>query len=85
MKILEIEFKNYRSFRGVKKISFDPHETKNINLILARNITGKTNVMNSVLWTLHGKTTEALEDPHLIINRAVGEYKKTENGNFEYT
>lgn len=86
MKIREIEFKNFRSFRGVKTISFEPDEKKNINMIFARNFSGKTNVMNSVLWALHGKTTEAFKDPHLIVNKDVGGYKQIQDTQkFEYT
>ena len=53
MKILSIQYNNYRCFRDMR-LSFDTSREKNIALIVAPNGGGKTEMLFSFWWVLYG-------------------------------
>lgn len=53
MKILSIQYNNYRCFREMR-LSFDTNREKNIALIVAPNGGGKTEMLFSFWWVLYG-------------------------------
>lgn len=56
MKLSEIHIENYRGFYGENMIKFDTkNQKKPINLVVARNDTGKTTLLNSIYWCLYGE------------------------------
>lgn len=55
MKIFSIELKNFRQYRGEKKIDFSTDIKKPFTIIQGSNGAGKTNLMNAITWCLYGK------------------------------
>lgn len=56
MKLSKITICDYRSFYGKKIIEFNTDsKNKNINLVIARNDTGKTTLLNAIYWCLYGE------------------------------
>lgn len=55
MIIEQIEFKNYRQYRGKFAIEFGYSRQKNVNIIVGSNGSGKTNISNALQWCLYGK------------------------------
>jgi len=56
MKLSKVVIDNYRGFYGKNTIKFDTSKkNKNINLVIARNDTGKTTFLNAIYWCLYGE------------------------------
>jgi len=56
MKLSKIIIENYRGFYGKKIIEFNTNKkNKHIDLIIARNDTGKTTFLNAIYWCLYGE------------------------------
>ncbi len=56
MKLTKITINDYRGYYGKNVIEFeDNKKNKNINLIIARNDTGKTTFLNAIYWCLYGE------------------------------
>jgi len=56
MKLSKITINDYRGFYGKKILEFDTDKkNKNISLIIARNDTGKTTLLNAIYWCLYGE------------------------------
>jgi DNA sulfur modification protein DndD len=56
MKLSKIKIENYRGFYGENEILFDINKkNRDINIVIARNDTGKTTLLNSIYWCLYGK------------------------------
>lgn len=53
MRIENIRLKNYRQFKAVET-SFDRKPSGDLHVIIGRNGTGKTNVLNAINWCLYG-------------------------------
>lgn len=58
MRIKRIRLKNYRQFLSTE-MTFAPSETSDLHIIIGRNGTGKTNLLNAINWCLYG------DEPHL--------------------
>lgn len=77
IKILKIEFNNFRQYKHVT-INFDQNCKNHLHILKATNGTGKTNFLNAVLWCLYADekylsdTSRALP----IINESVVENSK---------
>ncbi len=69
MKLKKIELKNFRQFYGEQSIEFSTNKEKNITLIHAENGTGKTALLNSILWCFFEEHTINFKDPKAIINK----------------
>ena len=54
----KIEFKNYRQY-GTGTIHFSTPGEYNLSVLIAKNGTGKTTLLNAITWCLYGK------EPHL--------------------
>lgn len=55
MKLSKITINDYRGFYGKNVIEFETDKKgKNINLVIARNDTGKTTLLNAIYWCLYG-------------------------------
>jgi DNA sulfur modification protein DndD len=59
---------NFRSFYGEQEIEFATDREKNTTLIYAMNGVGKTNLLNSVLWCLHGEFSPSFKNREDILN-----------------
>jgi len=54
MKISKIELENFRGWQGKHEINFSIDPKKPMTLILAENGTGKSNILEAIMWCLHG-------------------------------
>ena len=68
MKLLKLVIDNFRQFYGRSEIVFSTDEIKSITLIHGENGTGKTTLLNSVLWCFYGEMTSDFENKNEIIN-----------------
>ena len=55
MKIEKIEIENFRGWNGPHEIKFSVKKDKPVTLIIAENGTGKSNILEAIMWCLHGK------------------------------
>ena len=55
MKIKKIELENFRGWRGKHTIEFSTDPKRPVTLILAENGTGKSNILEAIMWCLHGE------------------------------
>lgn len=69
MKIKCIQLENFRGFHGKQKIEFSIDDKKNITLIHAENGSGKTAILNSILWCFFEIFTENFKDKKSLINQ----------------
>ena len=63
MKISKIELKNWRGFFGDTSIKFSTDDQKKVNLIIAENGTGKSNLMEAIYWCLYGDMPDSAAEP----------------------
>jgi len=66
MKFCRIELKNYRQFRDLK-IDLDSPSEYDINIIVASNGLGKTNLLNAISWCIYGKEP-SLEEKYDVMH-----------------
>ena len=57
MIIKSLTLENFRQFRDVQTITFSTDEKKKSTLVIAKNHTGKTTIIESFSWILYGKTS----------------------------
>jgi DNA sulfur modification protein DndD len=55
MKLKYMHLKNFRQFKGENKIVFSEDLDKNITVVVGKNTSGKTTLLQSFLWCLYGK------------------------------
>ena len=59
MKFIKIELTNYRPYRGRASIKLDAsNKHKGFYVILGKNGTGKTSILNAIHWCLYGEEAE---------------------------
>lgn len=58
MILKRLVLENFRSFLGTHEVTFSDDKERNITLIHGENGTGKTTLLNSILWCLFGEFTE---------------------------
>lgn len=68
MIIKSVIVENFRSFYGEQEIEFATDREKNTTLIYAMNGVGKTNLLNSMLWCLHGEFSPSFKNRSDILN-----------------
>jgi DNA sulfur modification protein DndD len=54
MRIKFIELTNYRPFKSKARINFSPDKSKNFTVIEGANGSGKSNLVNAIIWCLYG-------------------------------
>ena len=54
MLIKRLEMVNFRQFRGKQVIDFADDKTRNITIILGKNTSGKSTLLNAFIWCLYG-------------------------------
>ncbi|NAW33496.1 AAA family ATPase [Halomonas alimentaria] len=68
MIIKSLIVENFRSFYGEQEIKFATDRDKNTTLIYAMNGVGKTNLLNALLWCLHGEFSPSFKNRNDILN-----------------
>ena len=74
----ELELVNFRQYKGRNKLSFPTTENKNVTVIIGRNASGKSTLVEAFYWILYGKTnfkTSGLLNLELANNLKSGEYE----------
>lgn len=66
MKIEKIELENFRGWNGSHEIKFSTDPKKPVTLIIAENGTGKSNILEAIMWCLYGKLPDNSKDPEII-------------------
>ena len=64
-----VTLENFRSFYGEQTINFATDKKANTTIIYALNGVGKTNLLNAILWCLHGEFSSSFKKPEDILNR----------------
>ena len=68
MKIDQIKFQDWRCFKGEQKISFSTDRSKPVSTVFGTNGSGKTTILNAVLWSLWDTFTEDFLLPEELVN-----------------
>ena len=86
MKLSQVTIKNYRGFFGENVLNFNTNKkNKNINLIIARNDTGKTTFLNAIYWCLYGEEqfySSKNSNKRIMSNMNIAETQIDKNLNF---
>lgn len=61
MYIKNLELYNFRIYKGLNRISLEPHSDKNIIVVSGLNGFGKTTFLMSLVWCLYGKTMQKVD------------------------
>ncbi len=70
MKLHELKMLNWRSFYGEPPaVEFSTDEEQNVTVIHAPNGSGKTNILNALLWLFSGTTSPNFQQPKQLINK----------------
>lgn len=64
MKIDKIKFQNFKIYKGVNEIQFNPNSTKNISIVAGKNGFGKTTFLTSLIWVFYGRMMSEVEDKY---------------------
>lgn len=70
MIIKEIEFNNFRIYKGKNRICLTPEDGKNIIVVSGNNGLGKTTFLMALVWCLYGKQMEKVDE---LYKREIGE------------
>lgn len=70
MIINSVTVENFRSFYGEQTVNFSIDKTRNATLIYALNGVGKTNLLNAILWCLHGIFSPGFKNQNDVLNWA---------------
>ena len=70
MIIKEIEFNNFRIYKGKNRICLTPEDGKNIIVVSGNNGFGKTTFLMALVWCLYGKQMEKVDE---LYKREIGE------------
>ena len=68
MIIHSVTVENFRSFYGEQTVEFSVDKVKNTTIIYAMNGVGKTNLLNAVLWCLHGFFSPGFKNNKDLLN-----------------
>lgn len=68
MKIEKVVIENFRGWSGNHEIEFSTDAKKPVTLIIAENGTGKSNLLEAIMWCLHGIFPDNSDKPHIKIN-----------------
>ena len=63
-----VTVENFRSFYGEQTINFSTDKRANTTIIYALNGVGKTNLLNAILWCLHGEFSSGFKNPKDVLN-----------------
>ena len=68
MKLNQIEFQDWRCFAGNQTIRFATDHGKSVTALWGANSSGKTTILNGILWALWGTLTEDCQNPESLVN-----------------
>lgn len=85
--ISSIELNNFRQYRGFQTIDFQYDKKRNVAIVIGKNGSGKTNLLNALTWCFYGTEThtghEEYEKMPLINTSALAELKPNQKASAE--
>lgn len=75
MNIKKIVLTNFKIYKGVNQLVFDPDPQKNIHIISGFNGFGKTTLLSSLVWCLYGKNMQEVDKEFKETILEAGGYK----------
>lgn len=81
MRIEEINIQNYRQLKNVNIILTNPEGKNDLNIIIGKNGTGKTNILNAINWCLYGEEPLLSKDSQGLPLLNLNTIKENENSN----
>ncbi len=63
--IMKIKYISITNFKGIDSIEFNP---KMVNILVGRNNTGKTSILQSIAITMNSNFINDIEEPSMLIN-----------------
>ena len=79
--IKKIEFLNYRQY-GTGSITFSVSENNMLSVLIAKNGTGKTTMLNAITWCLYGKELHLADDKKALPLANTALVRSVEQGTF---
>lgn len=77
----KIAFENYRQY-GSGSLSFRTQETSMLSVLIAKNGTGKTTILNAITWCLYGKELHLADERTALPLANTAAIRSAGNGNF---
>ena len=68
MKLNQVEFHDWRCFLGKQTIRFATDHGKSVTAVWGANSSGKTTILNGILWALWGTLTDDFQWPTMLVN-----------------
>ncbi|MBL1210498.1 AAA family ATPase [Geminocystis sp. GBBB08] len=69
MKIISLQFFNFRQFYGKTPVIYFASGEKNTTIIHGNNGAGKTTILNAFTWVFYERFTAAFASPNLLVNK----------------
>ena len=79
MRIEEINIQNYRQLKNMNIILTNPEGKNDLNIIIGKNGTGKTNILNAINWCLYGEEPLLSKDSQGLPLLNLNTIKENEN------
>lgn len=76
MRISQIEFNNFRIYKGYHKINLNALDEGNIVIVSGKNGFGKTTFLMSLVWCLYGRQMAEVDEPYKQEIKKAGGYSK---------
>lgn len=56
MKLLQLRLRNFMPYKGEVVLDFPEDETRNVLVVMGKNMRGKTSILNGIRWAFYGRS-----------------------------